>query len=469
MHGHQTIPNSRRLLRNCTFLAAVLFSISSFAGVGRADDWPQWLGPQRDGVWRETGIVTSFPATGPEFRWKAKIGAGYASPAVVGDRVYVTDRILARGAQNPASAFARDSVNGNEGVSCLDDKTGAVIWRHEYLCPYEVSYASGPRCTPVVQDGRVYTLGTMGDLLCLDAETGKVVWSVNFVRDRGARVPQWGFAAHPLLEGNKLICLVGGEKGLAVAFDKDTGKEIWHALSSKETGYCPPMIYQMGGKRELIIWSPEAVTALEPESGRTIWTQPWKIQDQSSMAISTPRYLTGKLFLTCFYNGSLLLGIDPSGDQASIIWHGKWFEKPRMGSELTANSDGLQSIISTPVLTADTIYGVCSFGQLRAIDLKTGKRLWETFAATSGKEDRWGNAFLVQHEDRYFLFSEKGDLIMARLSREGYNELGRMHLIEPDNRMPGRRVVWSHPAFAHRNVYVRNDQEIVSVSLAAKP
>ena len=129
----------------------------------------------------------------------------------------------------------------------------------------------------------------------------------------------------------------------------------------------------------------------------------------------------------------------------------------------------MHSIISTPVLTEDTIYGVCSFGQLRAIDLKTGKRLWETFAATSGKEERWGNAFLVPHDDRYFIFSEKGDLIMARLSREGYNELGRMHLIQPDNMMAGRPVVWSHPAFANRSVYVRNDHEIVCVSLAEKP
>jgi outer membrane protein assembly factor BamB len=423
----------------------------------------------RDGVWREKGIVNSFPPSGPVYRWKAKIGGGYASPAVVGDRVYVTDRVLARGAKNPVSAFARSQVDGVEGVTCLDDKTGAVVWRKEYACPYEVSYASGPRCTPVVKDGRVYTLGAMGDLFCWDATSGQVIWSVNFARDRGVRVPMWGFAAHPLLDGNRLICLVGGEKGLVVAFDKDTGKEIWHALSSKETGYSPPMIYQIGDKRELIIWSPEAVTALEPETGRTIWTQPWRIQEQSSMAISTPRYLDGQLFLTCFYNGSLLLGVDPSGEKEHLVWHGKWFEKPRSGSEMSANSDGLQSIISTPVMTKDTIYGVCSFGQLRAIDLKTGKRLWETFAATSGKEERWGNAFLVQHDDKYFLFSEKGDLILANLTREGYTELGRMHLIQPDNMMAGRPVVWSHPAFANRNVYVRNDQEIVSVSLAANP
>ena len=445
--------------------------LAGFAGArqAKADDWPQWMGPNRDGVWREKGIVDTFPANGPNYRWKAPLGGGYASAAVVGDRVFVTDRVLAAGAKNPASAFARNQVDGKEGISCLDDKTGKTLWRHDYDCPYEVSYASGPRCTPVVKDGRVFTLGAMGDLLCLEAETGKVVWSVNFVRDREAKVPLWGFAAHPLLDGNRLICLVGGPKGLVVAFDKDTGKEIWHALSSRETGYCPPMIYQMGQRRELVIWDPEAVVTLEPETGKTIWTQPWKIQAQSSMSISTPRYLTGKLFLTSFYNGSVLYAVDPSGDQASVAWHGKWFDKGRSGAEMSANSDGLHSIISTPVMTEDAIYGVCSFGQVRAIDVKTGKRLWETFAATIGKEERWCNAFLTPHEDRYFLFSEKGDLIMARLSREAYTELGRMHLITPDNRMAGRPVVWSHPAYANRSIYVRNDKEIVCVSLAANP
>ena len=148
-----------------------------------------------------------------------------------------------------------------------------------------------------------------------------------------------------------------------------------------------------------------------------------------------PRYLDGKLFVTSFYNGSVLFGFDASGEQPKILWHGKWFDKGRNGAEMSANSDGLHSIISTPFMTPDTIYGVCSFGQLRAIDVKTGKRLWETFAATSGKERRWGNAFLVQHEDRYFISSETGDLIMARLTPEGYNELGRM-LSSPDNKMP---------------------------------
>ena len=434
-----------------------------------ADDWPQWLGPKRDSIWRESAIVDAFPATGPKFLWKAPIGSGYAGPALAEGKVFVTDhmpRVTGKRSDKPAA-----EEPDNERITCLDEKTGQQIWQHHYECSYEgMGYPSGPRATPVVKDGRVYTLGGMGDLLCLNASDGKVVWSVNFVRDRGARVPVWGFAAHPLLDGQKLICLIGGTQGLVVAFDKDTGKELWHALSSKQTGYCPPMIYQVGSKRELIIWNPEAVAGLDPETGHTIWTVPWHIHAQSSMSTSTPRYVAGKLFLTSFYNGPLMLGIDPSGEEATVLWKGKWFETARSGaSEIPTGTDGLHCIISTPFMTEDAIYGVCSYGEFRALDVKTGKRFWETFAPTTGKEERFGTAFVVKHEDRYFLFSEKGDLVQARLSREKYEELGRMHIIEPTNTMAGRPVVWTHPAFANRCVYARNDKEIVCVSLAANP
>jgi outer membrane protein assembly factor BamB len=450
-----------------SFGLEVLAALLLTCGMAQGDDWPQWLGPKRDGIWRETGIVDKLPAT-PTYRWRVPIGGGYASPAVVDGKVFVTDRVLAPDARNPANAFARNVVAGKEGVSCLDDKTGKVLWRHEYDCPYEVSYAAGPRCTPVVDGGRVYTLGTMGDLLCLDTATGKVVWSVNFLRDRDARMSTWGFAAHPLIDGDRLICLVGGPKGLVVAFDKNTGREMWHALESKEVGYCPPMIYQIGARRELVIWYPEGVAGLDPESGKTIWQQPWKLHS-SSMSISTPRFQAGELFLTSFYNGSLALEFDKSGEHPSILWKGKSFENPRLSSEEPKNTENLHSIIGTPVIAGDTIYGVCSYGQFRALDLKTGTRLWETFAPTSGKPERWGNAFIIPHEDKFFLFSEKGDLILAQLSPQGYDELGRMRIIAPTNMMAGRPVVWSHPAFANRSVYVRNDKELVCVSLAASP
>jgi len=151
-----------------------------------------------------------------------------------------------------------------------------------------------------------------------------------------------------------------------------------------------------------------------------------------------------------------MLRID--SDKASLVGHSKKV------SEM--DTDGLHSVMSTPVLENGYIYGPCSYGQLRCLKIETGERLWETFEPTTGKSMRWGNAFIVKNGDRYFLFNEKGDLIIARLSPEKYEEISRAHLLDPTNTDPGRPVVWSHPAFANRCVYARNDKEIVCVSLA---
>jgi outer membrane protein assembly factor BamB len=442
--------------RNAWFvpLLAVLLT-----GAARADDWPQWLGPKRDGVWRETGLLDKFPADGPKVRWRTPLSQGYAGPAVAHGRVYVMDWVLAEGARNPDNAFSRPPVAGRERVLCLDDATGKVLWTHAYPCTYQVSYAGGPRVTPVVADGKVYTLGTMGDLFCLDAATGKVLWSKNFPSAYHAPVQTWGFSAHPLVDGNKLICLVGGD-AVVVAFDKDTGDELWHALKAREQGYCPPMIYPVGDRRLLIVWHPTAVNGLDPETGKVYWTQPFEVR--SGLSIPTPRLAGDHLFVTAFYDGALMLKLAPDGSSASVLWKGKSkSENPRL-------TDGLHSIIPTPVLADGYIYGVCSYGQLRCLEAETGTRVWETLAATGGELERWANAFLIPQGDRYFLFNEKGDLIIARLTPKGYDEISRAHILEPTNRMAGRLVVWSHPAFANKSVYARNDKEIVCVSVAAE-
>src|SRR5207245_1351246 len=144
-----------------------------------------------------------------------------------------------------------------------------------------------------------------GNLFCFDASSGKVLWSHDFKKDFEAKTPMWGFAGHPLVDGNKLICLAGGEGSLAVAFDKDTGKELWRALSAKEPGYSSPMICEAGGKRQLIVWHPEAANSLEPETGKVYWSEPYKAR--SGMTLATPRQLGDELFFTTFYNGSLML------------------------------------------------------------------------------------------------------------------------------------------------------------------
>ncbi len=447
----------RRLVRSRN-LTAVIVSVAVLLGSLRAygEDWPQWLGPGRDAVWREGGILKTFPTNGPFIRWRAAIGAGYAGPSVAEKCVYVTDRQLAPKTSNPADPFKRGIIAGTERVLCLNEADGQILWKHEYDCPYDVSYPAGPRASPVVGDGKVYTLGTEGNLFCFDAKTGKVLWTREFKKDFGIPTPLWGFAGHPLLDGKKLVCLAGGQGSVAVAFDKDTGKELWRALSAKEPGYAAPMIYEFGGKRQLIIWHPESINSLDPETGQLFWSQPFSARN--GLAVPTPRQMGRELFITCFYDGSIMLRPEPGKSVPAVVWRAK--------GKNEQHTEALQSIICAPFIEDGYIYGVCSYGQLRCLKAANGERVWETFAATGGKEERWANAFLIKNGDRFFIPNEKGDLIIARLTPKGYEELSRAHLLKPTNTAAGREVVWSHPAFANRCIYARNDVEIICASLA---
>ncbi len=445
-------------------LLAILVS-STFTDFVGADDWPQWLGPQRDGVWRETGILAKFPQGGPKVRWRTPLGEGYSGPAVANGKVYITDRVLAKGTKNPANAFDRKTrVNGVERILCLNEADGKVLWQHEYDCTYKISYASGPRTTPVVAGGKVYTLGAMGNLYCYDADKGTVLWAKDLLKEYEFDVPGWGFSGHPLLDGDGLICLVGGQGSVAVAFHKDTGKELWKALSSNEPGYAPPMIYEIDGKRQLILWHPESVNSLDPATGKVNWTQRYNKKPQlgAGMSIPTPRLYKDKLFFTNFYDGALMLEV--KGTQSpKVLW------QIQGRSVMPNDTDALHSVMVTPIFKGDFIYGVCSYGELRCVEAATGKRIWSTHKPVTGESTRWGNAFIVEQGDRYILFNELGDLILARFSPKGYEEIDRANILTPTNTMAppaGRRVIWSHPAFANRSVFARNDKEIICVSLA---
>jgi outer membrane protein assembly factor BamB len=433
-------------------ILAALLTLTT-ADLVRGDDWPQWLGSRRDSVWRETGILDKFPEGGPKVRWRVPIHAGYSGPAVADGRLYVLDRVVAEGAKNPPEGFpARraEGIPGVERILCFRAADGKLIWKHAYDCPYRISYASGPRTTPTVHDGKVYTLGAEGNLFCLDAQDGKPVWSHDFQKEYGARTALWGYAAHPLVDGRKLICMVGGKDSAVVAFDKETGKELWRAISAKELGYAPPMIYELGGKRQLVVWYGEAAAGLDPETGKVLWSQP--VSSYMGMAISTPRRRGDTIFLTAYPKTSLLLRL--GGEKPEVVWRGD-------------RDTGLYSVFSASFIEDGVIYGTSSAGVLTAVKADSGERLWETekpIGAKSGSAE----LFIVKNGDRFFLMTEKGDLIIARLSPQGYDEVSRAHLLEPTTLAFGRKVVWSHPAYANRCAYMRNDKELICVSLAAE-
>src|SRR4051812_46419836 len=339
---------------------ALLALIATSAKRGAADDWPQWMGPGRDDTWRETGIIDKFPASGPKILWRVPIAGGYSGPAVAGGHVFVTDFVKNSGeAKN--DPMARVELAGKERVLCLRASDGQEIWKHEYDCPYNISYPAGPRATPTISGEKVYTLGAEGNLLCLHAQTGKPLWSKDLKKEYKIDAPYWGFCGHPLVDGQRLYCLVGGPGSIAVAFDKDTGQELWRALSASEPGYCGPTMIEAGGQRQLLIWDPQALSALNPATGEVYWTE--KLEPSYGMSVTSPQKSGDYLYASGIGKCAALFKLDRNKPAVEV----EWIAKPNM-AVFCSNS--------TPHIDGETIYGVdCDTGGLRAVKLATGERL----------------------------------------------------------------------------------------------
>jgi outer membrane protein assembly factor BamB len=423
-----------------------------------AADWPQWMGPRRDDVWAETGLVEKFPENGLKFLWRKPISGGFSGPAVAGGKVYVTDYVKASGDAKPAPT-KRNQLQGEERVFCLDAKTGAEIWKHAYDCNYTISYPAGPRCTPTVTGGKVYTLGAMGDLFCLDAANGSVIWSKNLPKAYSAPLPLWGYAGHPLVYKNLLICMAGGKDSAVVALDKNTGEEIWTALNTPDIGYSPPTLIEAGGVTQLLIFHGKSLNSLNPDTGESYWSEP--LSTAFSMAIMAPRKGGDFLFAGGHRGKSLGLKLDASKPAVTVAWKG-------------SRTIGLAPVSGTPFVENGIAYGIDGNGLFRAMRIATGERLWSTARPVNGRDNERrsganeGATFVTKNGDRFFIFGEKGDLVIARLSPEKYDEVSRAKLLEAVGVGLGRDIVWSHPAYADKCVFARNDKEIVCASLAAE-
>jgi outer membrane protein assembly factor BamB len=325
----------------------------------------------------------------------------------------------------------------------------------EYPCVYDVSYPSGPRCTPTVDGDYLYTLGAMGDLHCLAASDGSVIWSKSFTKDYLAETPIWGFAGHPVVYQNSVICLVGGKNALLVAFDKKTGKELWKALSAKEPGYCSPRVIEAGGKSQLVVFHPTALVSLDPATGKEYWSH--EVRPMYGMSIMAPQIEGQTMYVGGIGGAGIAVTLATDKPTAHEAWKG-------------TRTTGLYPVNMTPLIHDGVMYGCDQPGVFRAVDMKDGKRLWTSMLPVSGKDVAEynvgsGTAFLVRNGEKYFLFSEQGDLIIAKLSSKEYTELGRAHILEPSGEAFGRKVVWSHPAFANGCIFARNDKELVCYSL----
>lgn len=430
----------------CLSLAAVIcfLNLSSVS----ADDWPQWRGLDRDGRWKESGLIKKFESETIKRKWSVPIGSGYSGPTVAKGRVYVMDRLT--------------EPNQIEQVLCFDEQTGERVWKHSYDCEYRnVGYVAGPRASVTVHEGKAYSIGTMGHFKCFDAANGKVLWEHDCDQEyrisADKRMPIWGIAASPLIFKDLVIVHLGAVDASIVAFDKTSGKEKWRSLNDRAQ-YSSPIIIQQGNKNVCVVWTGDNVVGLNPADGTPYWQIKMKPRNMP-IGIATPLIHKNQLFVTSFYDGSMMLKLSDSGTPtAELAWR-------KVGGN-ERRTEALHSIISTPQFSSDFIYGVDSYGEFRCLKASDGARVWEDQSAVP--KARWSTIHFIENGDRTWMFNERGELIIGKLSEKGFEEISRAKLIAPTLRQLRQRkgVCWSHPAFANKCVFARNDNELVCADLS---
>jgi outer membrane protein assembly factor BamB len=384
-----------------------------------AQDWAQWRGPKADGGWDAPELPEKWPAGGLKTLWRVPVHGGYAGIAVAGGRVYTMDR---------EAAPSDGKQDGHERALCVDAADGKALWTHRYPALYGdlTGYSNGPRAMPVVHDGRVYTLGAMGRLLCFEAATGTILWSKDMVAEHRARVPTWGFAASPLVDGDRVLVHTAAEPGGSlIAFDRKTGAEVWRALPD-EAGYCTPAIYETKAGRLLVLWTPQNIRGLDPATGKLRWTVPYKVT--YGVAITSPIFHEDLVFVTGYWEGSKAVRTD-----GTLVW-----EDAR-----------LRGVMMQPLYRDGYAYSMDNRSGLVCFEFKTGKRMWDDHALTAKGRNPHAVMTWLGGGPRALLLNAEGDLILARLTPEGYDERSRVRAIE------GR--VWGHPAFSGKHMFVKSD------------
>lgn len=428
-------------------LVLILLTVfcTSSPWTARADEWPQWRGVRRDGVWRETGLVDRFSGPQIAIQWRAPISSGFSGPTVADGRVYVSDRVV-----KPEEI---------ERVHCFEWQTGKPLWTHTYPCKYsDFGYRAGPRASVLIDGDRAYSLGATGYLVCLDAASGALRWRRDLRSEYKIRMPLWGIAAAPVIDGELLIVQIAGEgEACLCAFDKRTGQPRWRALPDVAC-YSAPIVIDQAGHRVLVCQTGDRVVGVEAQTGRLFWSHPmpWK---SWPIGIATPVVEGQRLLISDAQLGTLLFRLGQQKPELTLVWHRRAQELP--------DKKALHCLNSTPFVHRDHIYGADQRGVLRCLRLDTGEQLWED--KTAVPTGNFATIHLVRNGDRAWLFTERGELIIADLTPQGFHPISRAKLIEPTLEQARLRggVAWSHPAFAYKHVFARNDKGLVCADLSA--
>lgn len=432
--------------KNLSVLWMAIGSLSLASSGSLAEDWPQWRGPSRDGTWQETDIIDKLPEGQLPYVWSTQIGPGYSGPTVAQGRVYVMDR-------QPKDREA------TERIHCLDSQSGKSLWTFEYPAEYRISYTAGPRASVTIDQGKAYCVGAMGHFHCLDAISGEVIWKRDLQQDYDIQMPIWGIAASPLIYGDLVIQQVcGAGDACMVAFDKLTGKEIWRALKDRGA-YSSPILIRQADQDVLVCWTGDSLSGLDPKTGSVLWGHPFP-PSRMPIGVGDPVLSGEQLFVSSFYDGSLMVRVPKDKVTSEVIWRG-------VGPD-EQHTKSLHAMIGTSIVKDNLVFGTDSYGEFRCLDGLTGDRIWED--TTAVPRARWATIHMVRQADRVWMFNERGELLITKLSKEGLEVLSRSKLIEPTRDQLGQRggVCWSHPAYAEKSIFARNDRQIVRVSLDKK-
>ncbi|MFP6899402.1 MAG: PQQ-binding-like beta-propeller repeat protein [Opitutales bacterium] len=397
-----------------TKLSFLLVVLSTFALSVFAEDWPQWRGPNRDGVSTETGILDEWPEGGPKLLWKANgIGAGFSSVSVTGNRIYTMG----------------DGQEASQ-VHCLNAQNGKIIWSSKHVGKTGGNY-KGTRCTPTFDDGLLYALGQFGDLVCLRAADGSEVWRKHLTKDLGGRSGGWNYTESPLVDEGKVMVTPGGKKGAVVALDKKTGDLVWQSKEFTDGAqYSSLIVRDFGGKRQYIQLTGASVVGIEASTGKVLWKAPRKGR---TATVSTPIFHEGHVFVSSAY------GVGCNG-----------FKVTNDGERFTAKEIYANKTISNHhggcIRVGDHVYA-SSGGTLACMELKTGKEMWRQRSAGKGS--------ILIIDGKIILRAENGALALVELNPKEYRQISKFD--QPDR---SKAKAWPHPVVSDGVLYVR-DQDIL--------
>lgn len=422
-------------------LALLALSLSAPA----AADWPQWRGPNRDGVSTETGLLKTWPKDGPKLLWTyEETGLGYSGPAVVGNVLYTMG--------------AADDKNGDkEFVLALDTTTGKEVWRTRIGTYYKNDWGGGPRGTPTVDGAFVYALGGGGDLACLDRATGKVVWQKNYKTDfNGQQMMRWGYSESVLVDGDHLIGTPGGTDGTVVALNKKTGEKVWRSPDLKDlAAYSSLVVAEIGGVRQYVGMTNKGAVAVRASDGKKLWASP--LANNGIAVIPTPVVAGDQVFVTSGYNAtSGLLKIKGGSDELTA-------EKVYESTKVLQNHHG------GVVKVGDYLYGhsEVSRGLWVCLDFKTGAEKWRKEA--KAKESLEKGCVVYADGSLYALGEDSGTCVKVAASPAGWKEEGRFTLPKRDDaRRAQRGRIWTHPVIAGGRLYLRDQNYLFCYDLTGK-